>query len=376
MRLMNPTLDQYIAELLYDYDCVIVPQLGGFVSNYRPARIDARKGLASPPGKDIRFNRNLTKNDGLLTSACADANGWSFEEAGTFVRKEVERTISQLNEGAKVKLKKVGILYIDAQKNIRFEPDTTQSFLKQSFGFETFALPEPIVQKAPVQEAKVLPINAPEPALAEIEQSTPAADYGRSEHTKSIYWVAAATLLPFIGFSLFLGIQTGFKSPGEFTTADLNPFSSKPAVERLYHPRATDELPSAIKPRAAAFPEGVNTFPFSFAESRVDSTAVWVNLAKAERTNDAATASKTVETVLGTYHIIAGCFGEKANAEKYVAELQESGHNASILDLNKGLYRVRLESHDVYTEATDRLQEVRKMRKHEGAWLLKKPLKP
>ncbi|MFN2430356.1 MAG: hypothetical protein ABR574_10085, partial [Cryomorphaceae bacterium] len=39
-------LDQYINELLYDYDCVILPQLGGFVTNYKPAQIDEAKGIA------------------------------------------------------------------------------------------------------------------------------------------------------------------------------------------------------------------------------------------------------------------------------------------------------------------------------------------
>ena len=47
---MNTELDKYISELLFDYDCVIVPQLGGFVTNYKPAYFD--KGIAHPPSKN------------------------------------------------------------------------------------------------------------------------------------------------------------------------------------------------------------------------------------------------------------------------------------------------------------------------------------
>jgi hypothetical protein len=32
-------IEQYISELLYKYDCVIVPGLGGFVANYKSATI-------------------------------------------------------------------------------------------------------------------------------------------------------------------------------------------------------------------------------------------------------------------------------------------------------------------------------------------------
>jgi hypothetical protein len=33
-------LDHYISQLLFRYDCVIVPNLGGFVTNYKPATIN------------------------------------------------------------------------------------------------------------------------------------------------------------------------------------------------------------------------------------------------------------------------------------------------------------------------------------------------
>lgn len=370
---MTAGLDQYIADLLYDYDCVIVPQLGGFVTNYRPAQLDPRKGLALPPGKDIRFNRNLTKNDGLLTSACAEANGWNFEEAGSFVRSEVEGYLKALNEGSKVKLKKVGILYIDTDKNLRFEPDSTQNFLKQSWGFEAFALPEPIVKAVPESkpEPKVIPMPAPIPAQIQDEEKDLV--YGRSAHTRSLYWVAAATLLPFVALSLYIGMQTGFKSPGDISPADLIPFSQSKKVERLYSPSAIVDEPRP-EVTEAGFPKHASLFPFSFAENAVDSTGVWINLARVEASR--TTKSARNGSVAGKYHIIAGCFGEAHNAETYVGRLQAKGFDASILDYHKGLHRVRLASFMQYDDAVNQLARVRLEKDLDGAWILKKPMKP
>ena len=36
-------IDEHISGLLYDHDCVIVPDFGGFVGNMRPARLDGTR---------------------------------------------------------------------------------------------------------------------------------------------------------------------------------------------------------------------------------------------------------------------------------------------------------------------------------------------
>ena len=46
-------------ELLQLHDCVIFPNLGGFVAQYCPANFDEKKSVLSPPHKQILFNKNL-----------------------------------------------------------------------------------------------------------------------------------------------------------------------------------------------------------------------------------------------------------------------------------------------------------------------------
>ena len=46
---LHMKIEEHISELLFEHDCVIVPDFGGFVCNYAPARIDPVKHLFEPP---------------------------------------------------------------------------------------------------------------------------------------------------------------------------------------------------------------------------------------------------------------------------------------------------------------------------------------
>ena len=53
-------ITKYIKELLFLHDCVILPGFGGFVANYKSAKIDEIRNVFFPPSKDIGFNREIS----------------------------------------------------------------------------------------------------------------------------------------------------------------------------------------------------------------------------------------------------------------------------------------------------------------------------
>ena len=59
-------LSGYIGDLLQKHNCVIVPEFGGFIANYKSAVIDTVNNRINPPSKSVLFNPNLVNNDGLL----------------------------------------------------------------------------------------------------------------------------------------------------------------------------------------------------------------------------------------------------------------------------------------------------------------------
>ncbi len=372
-------LDAYIAKLLYDYDCVIVPQLGGFVTNYRPAIIDEERGLAQPPGKDIRFNKNLTKSDGLLAKTIADAADMTFEEADVNIHRAVENYMTELESGKRVTFNKIGVLYFDQHKTLRFSPSNEANFLKEAMGFTSFALPEPLV-------SGVLHPESAEPIIGAEGSSSLSR---RPSYTRGIYWVAAATLLPFIGLSIYIGLKTDFESPANLSLADLLPEASAMMdIAPQYTPRLSAETTSDDEPTSNTtnFPENTAVFPFSFDDNALDSAGVWINLNKRTPKSVEATMESNASTdilsttdgllsdsdVHGLYHIIVGCFGEHENAEDYIDNLREKGYPAAMLDHHKNLYRVRLMSYTDYRTALGELKTFRKESAFSGAWMLKK----
>jgi len=62
---------RYIGDLLYDYECVVIPGLGGFLTNDKPASIQPNTHYFHPPFKQVMFNAYLKTNDGLLVNYIA-----------------------------------------------------------------------------------------------------------------------------------------------------------------------------------------------------------------------------------------------------------------------------------------------------------------
>ena len=348
-------LDKQISKLLYDYDCVIVPQLGGFVTNYKSSYFS--NGLAYPPSKELRFNKNLIKNDGLLAQSIAEDNGISIQEADVSLKQMVEDYLAELNDKKRIELRKVGVLYMDSHRAIQFKPDSSVNYLRSSFGLEPIPLPEKLrtERKTIEEKAVVIPIAKSKEVRNKISEGS------------GIYRVAAATLIPFIGMSLYLGMTTGFKSPTEVSPADLFPFEWK--KDKSVYQERTLRSETADEEDVTAFPEPDGLFQFNFESNEVDSLGVWVDLRPAK---EVAKKLENENQATKKYHIIAGCSGEKENADRFVARLKQRGYEAGILDLNKGLHRVKIDSYSEYEIALNDLKKMRDNGIFPNAWLLKK----
>ena len=107
----------YISDLLYRYDCVIVPDFGGFVANRVGAQVNNFTHTFSPPTKQITFNGLLKHNDGLLANYIASSENISFEKASTAISLSVIRWQNELQSKA-VKIENLGSLSLNENKKI------------------------------------------------------------------------------------------------------------------------------------------------------------------------------------------------------------------------------------------------------------------
>lgn len=129
-------INQYIKELLLLNDCVIIPEFGGFVANYKSATFENNR--FTPPTKEIAFNNKLISNDGLLINCIADSEGISYISAKQKLESFVDETLLNLERNRNVYFEGIGYLHYDSRENLQFEPQMKENLLIESYGLQNF----------------------------------------------------------------------------------------------------------------------------------------------------------------------------------------------------------------------------------------------
>ncbi|CAL2062032.1 SPOR domain-containing protein [Tenacibaculum sp. 190524A05c] len=146
------TLKSYIQDLLYRYDCVIVPGFGGFIANKIGATIEGE--VIYPPAKRVSFNAQLNHNDGLFVNHVASIEKISFNEANDKVAKVVAEWKNQLESNALV-IDGLGTLTTNDENQLNFEPSGKVNFDLNSFGLAEVSDLTKIPQEEVVLDPKV-----------------------------------------------------------------------------------------------------------------------------------------------------------------------------------------------------------------------------
>ena len=298
-------LANYISDLLYRYNCVIIPDFGGFVTNKIGAKVHETSNTFYPPAKQITFNSHLKVNDGLLTNYIASSENITFEKASGIIALSVTEWKNEINTKP-IQIGAVGVLTLNENDQIIFEPNTTVNYLTESFGLTSVAS-ESIKRNI----AKVKPLI---PIL-------------KKENKKGIptFIKYAATAAIMLTLS-FAGNNAYQQNKQESIIAN-----QEKAIEK--------------KIQSATF---VITNPLP---------TIALNVLKEE-------------VVSKPYHVVAGAFQFPENAEKKVNQLKKQGYKASILGANKwGLIEVAFDSFLDKNEAINNLYKIQAT-VSEDAWLL------
>lgn len=308
-------MEKHINDLLYLYDCVIVPGLGGFVANNKSAELNEKTGVFSPPRREIGFNKSLIHNDGLLINHIANAEGISFEACNNKISKHISILKYQLSKGESVQIGNAGELKNDPMGNTVFAPSNEESFSTNSFGLTTFHFNT-------LEQIK--------------DQNTPSRQLvRRTLRAKSTKQIAASV-------ALILGMF--FVSPEFSNQSQQSNFSDIfPKMENIDVRMSTDSQ----------------------------------TLIKEKTVYKAKAISEPIEEEVATppeniYFIIAGSFKEMQPAQEYLAKIIGNGAiNAEILH-SGSRYRVSLEGYNDKSVAIKALKKFRAQNGFSSAWLFTK----
>lgn len=131
-------LERHIEILLLSNDCVIVPDLGGFMAHQVCSRYDEEEGIFLPPLRTLGFNPQLKLNDSLLAQSYVEAYDISYPEAIRRLADEVRELKQHLGNEGHYELNNLGNLYVNDEGNLAFEPCEAGILTPDLYGLSTF----------------------------------------------------------------------------------------------------------------------------------------------------------------------------------------------------------------------------------------------
>lgn len=308
-------LEVYIKDLLYRYDCVIVPDFGAFLTQRVSAKIHDNTHTLYPPKKLLSFNEQLQKNDGLLANYIAEVEKIPYDTAIYKIAKQVKSIKSYLIEGETIQFEDIGEFMLNNASNIVFEPSNHINFLTDSFGLSHFNSVE-VAREVYNKEVEAL----------EEKIAIPISNKKRS--SSWLKYAAAAIVI------LGLGAYGSYK----YYTNTVETHN------QLAQEEANAQLDEKVQEATFVIP---NALPAVELE---------------------------VEKQSGNYHVVAGAFRVESNSVKKVNQLRAKGYKARVIGKNRyGLHEVVYASFETRPEAINALYKIRREHNRD-AWLLVKSL--
>jgi hypothetical protein len=342
-------MDAFISELLHQHECVIVPGLGGFLTNYSPARIHPLQHVFVPPSKYIVFNAGISHNDGILANYISTVNKISYSESLVYINNWVTRQKSLLKKGNNCSLINIGILSLDHEGNFQFEPFNKVNYFVESYGLSSFVSP-------PIKRSDVT-----------LEASREKLKPRYRNISTGLKW--AAVVLPLMGFAFWGSFHTKDINQAYAGYTNLMPWVNsssniRPAVNTINTTGMLFTEYQTIYASVITDRSGMNT-----VRKIVVSTPVNQPETADQPAKDAAI---DIETNSSRYFIIGGAFKLIENAGKYVNQLKDKGYPASIVFKNRrGLYVVGIKGFSDKETAKAQLASIRSV-ENPAAWLIKR----
>lgn len=409
----------YIKKLLFQYDCVVVPELGGFLTHYQSASFMADTGQFLPPRKRLAFNEALRLDDGILINYIMLHASLSREETQRMVSDFVNDLKQHVLLAGSFSVEGIGLFTPNMEGKLQFDPELRHNFFGESFGMT--AIQAERVTAIPVESVEaeeVTPVYSLGPVLREeVLEEGPLMRVSRPRPL--LRWAAAAVLVGSLGALSYLTVI----EPGQPMESSLNPANwfrvpawaqndlqrdAEPAREIVMARPAT----SVKRPVAAVTPPPATVAPATETPASVEHTPVSTPItapipapvvpAKAVKTNlvkalvakarpvvakvpvnpsavvnpfvtDPA-AEATTETTLPKadvkrasaplFTVIAGSFASKPNAVRFRKTLQNAGYTDAFIipPSRKGqLYKVAAIGSPVHEEAVASSDSLKKL---------------
>lgn len=327
-------LVRHIETLLLKHDCVVIPQIGGFITCNVPARYVEEESLFLPPYRTVGFNKQLKTDDGLLVHSYAEV--YKIQETGArkILGEKIRELQQELWENGSYDLGSIGMLTMDEQNEIQFSPCQAGTVCPAYYGLDSL----------------LFPLRMEQPAVRDLSVEPDKQEQTKDEHDITIHvkrsWLnniaaAAAAIIMFFLFS------PQAENTGAFR-GELAEFSHLMALQ------------PAVKTTTGT---QVETAPVA------EETAPLAETPQTEASQTGSAAEQTAAAPDEFCVVLASAITEK-NAEIYTEQLQKRGYTGVQVYKSDKMVRVIIAGFSTEAEAYSRLREMRdQSEEFEYAWV-------
>lgn len=366
-------LTKHIEHLLLENDCVIVPELGGFIAHHQPAHYEETEGIFLPPMRTVGFNPLLTMNDGMLVQSYMQAYHTDFPDATRKIEETVDNLKEQLYSEGIAEFHGIGTLRYNIYGMFEFEPNESGALSPSLYGLDSFHMPL-LSEKETIEE--------PEAKVVE----TPQADIPKAKviQLKPQQWLGNAVAIA-IAVIMFFVLST----PVENTYIDKGNYASlgtdclfesirSHSMATTLNTTVTSETPQRIKTKEpktiVVKTEKVAPAPKTTVTTKVETPSV--PAIKPEKTSVSVVSDTKKEPMPVAkksnkkYHIIVASLATSTDANKSLQSFKQKGYEEATIVEGSGRFRISLCNYSDKTSANQKLNELKKDNAFSGAWLL------
>lgn len=354
-------LTRHIEILLLENDCVIVPDLGGFITHHQPAHYEEEEGIFLPPLRTIGFNPQLTMNDGVLTQAYMQTYHTDFPDAARKIAAEVNELKETLYGEGAVEMHGIGTLYYTIYNTYEFHPQLDGVLSPSLYALDAFSM-TPLSAK--VVDEPAIVAEEPNPVLPVKE---------KREFRLNPQWLGNAVAVAVAAVLFFI-----LSVPVENTYVDKGNYASL-GTDCLFDAIRSQSMATALMPtaevaqqqKAAVKPIVVKTEKVaSVSKEEVEVASVVKETPKAVEAPKAVKEIPAQAVAKKSYHIIVASLTTSADAKRMIQAYNRQGYkDASVLE-GGGRFRISLCRYSNKTDAYKQLNDLKKADAFKGAWVL------
>jgi cell division protein FtsN len=350
------SLSVYLKELLKTNDCVIIPDLGGFIANYQSSVSNSQGDQFYPPTKEIIFNGKLKKNDGLLVNYICEKDGVGYLEARKIVSEFVSECQFRLENGQQVEFDQVGTLIFDQNEHLSFEAKQGENLRTDTFGLDSFHFP-PLVSKFSQPPKPVFRDKEPVPQ----EQRRPILKY----------LLLVVPILAALYFIPKIITREPANRPLTSNTATLSITDTPVTIHSEAVPPANAHSEAKAEEKGSGDEVNETAQISEQISSEKDANAIpKIIPQKAPQPEENIAQTIVNESQKGKFHLVGGCFKIRENADKLAGKLIKEGFPARVSNMGKSFYRVTAQSFQTRAEAEEAMKKIYAADPNATYWLM------